>query len=233
MDYIDKGIEVLKRIESKGYQAYIIGGAVRDYLLNIQINDIDISTNMPLEDLKTMFQVKDTGSLYGSVTIIENEFIFEVTRFRKDIAYEDHRHPVISFVDCLEEDVKRRDFTINALAMDKNKNILDYFNGQEDLKLKRIKTILNPNQRFEEDALRILRAIYFSSKLGFYIEDFTLQAMMEKRHLLKTLSKERIYDYFIKIIYAPYTNGLEYIFKYNLFEYIKEFENCLIVIKKE
>lgn len=231
MKYFDGGIEVLNIINQNGYDAYFIGGVVRDYLLNLKINDIDIATNMPIEKLKNLFKINDNGLKYGSVIIYYKEFSFEITHFRKDINYLDHRHPQIEYVDCLSEDVKRRDFTINALAMDKDKKVIDLVQGLADLNNKIIRCINNPDQSFNEDALRILRALYFSSKLGFKIEEETLNSMIKFKYLLANLSNERIYYYFIKILYANFDLGLEYIHRYDLFSHISDFKNWLNIVK--
>lgn len=230
MSYLKLGIEIIKTIESNGYKAYLIGGVVRDYLLSMPINDVDITTNMPIEKLKEAFEIEDNGSDYASLTIIKDDYRFEITHFRRDVKYLDHRHPIVELCDKLEDDVKRRDFTINAFAMDSNYNIIDYFNGLSDLKSKSIKSINDPMIRFDEDSLRILRALYFSSKLDFEIEENTLRAMVESRHLLCYLSNERIYDYFTKILYAKTNRGLEYIKKYHLFDYLKSFNDWLNII---
>lgn len=232
MSYLKLGIEIIKTIESNGYQAYIIGGAVRDYLLSMPINDVDITTNMPIDKLNKIFQIEDNGSNYGSVTIVKNNYRFEITHFRKDVEYLDHRHPVVQLCDKLEDDLSRRDFTINAFAMDSNYNIIDYYNGIDDLKNKKIKAINDPMIRFDEDALRILRALYVSSKLDFEIEENTLKAMNESKHLLIYLSNERIYEYFIKILYAKTNRGIDYINEYNLFDYLRAFNNWIRVVNR-
>lgn len=227
MSYLEKGLEIINKIEQLGYNAYIIGGAVRDYILNIECNDIDITTNMPIDELKKYFTIIENGSDYLSVTVIYDDKKFEVTHFRVDISYENHRHPIVKKANTLKDDCIRRDFTINALAMDKDKDIIDYFNGIIDLKNNIIKTINDPNIRFYEDALRILRALYFSSKLNFKIEDNTLIAMKNNRHLLTYLSNERIMEYFIKIAYENNNNGLNYIIDYDLFSEIPEYKRLL------
>ena len=229
MKELNAGLELLKKINSYGYEAYFIGGFVRDYLLNIPSNDIDITTSMTIEEIKSKFNIIDNGSTYSSLTISFDSFLFEVTHFRKDSLYLDHRHPVVMDIDTLEEDVKRRDFTINAIAMDKDYKLYDFYSGIEDLKLKRIKTIREPNERFIEDSLRILRGCYFSSKLGFEIENETLMAMNKQRALLKNLSNERIYSYFIKLVYAKTKKGIDYIINNNLFEYIPEYQKWLLI----
>ena len=227
MDYIDSGIKLISEIKSLGYEAYLIGGCVRDYLLDISCNDIDITTSMPLDELKNHFSYIDNGSNYLSITIKYEGINFEITHFRKDISYTDHRHPVVEEVDNLYEDTIRRDFTINALAFDADKKIIDYHNGINDLKEKQIKAIGDPLKRFEEDALRILRALHFASKLNFKIENNTLEAIKAKSYLLSSLSNERIYDYLVKLVEAKYSKGIDYIKQYDLFRYIPDFNDWL------
>ena len=161
MNYIEKALNVLNKIDKKGYQAYIVGGAVRDYLLNIDFDDIDICTNMPSSELAKLFTLKkNNGQEYLSFTCMIDKYKFEITHFRKDISYKDHRHPIVCEVESLDEDLARRDFTINALALDNRMTIIDEFGGRSDLRHKVIKMIGNPDVRFDEDALRILRCIH-------------------------------------------------------------------------
>lgn len=229
MNEFGLGLELIKYINTLGYEAYLVGGCVRDYLLNIPSNDIDITTSMPIDEIKTHFTTIDNGSSYYSLTILYHNISFEITHFRKDLRYLDNRHPEVIYADTLIEDAERRDFTINALALNHDKKIYDYFEGLSDLKNKIIRTINDPNERFQEDSLRILRGLYFSSKLNFDIENNTLNAMIENRHLLKNLSNERIYDYFIKLVYANTNKGIKYIINNNIFEYIEEYKAWLLV----
>lgn len=231
MNYLDKGINLINQIKSLGYDAYLIGGCVRDFLLNIPSNDIDITTSMPIELLKLNFDYKDNGSDYLSITIKYEGSYFEITHYRKDKEYKDHRHPIVEESDNLYDDTKRRDFTINALAFDYNKKLIDFHNGLADLENKQIRAIGDPYIRFEEDALRILRAIYFSSKLNFEIEENTLNAIKDKCYLLSCLSVDRIYEYFIKLLSTKHTNGIDYINKYDLFKYIPDFNDWLKAVK--
>lgn len=235
MNYFEKALSILEKIEDLGYEAYIVGGAVRDYILGVELNDIDITCNMPLELIKNNFNVVENGILYDSLTI-KDEYDFEITHFRRDLSYENHRHPKVELVKDVFIDLERRDFTMNALIMDKSKKIIDKYNGIEDIKNRIIKAIGDPYKRFDEDALRILRALHFSSKLNFKIEKNTLDAMINKKNLLSFLSNERIEDYFYKIVYSNYKNGIDYINEYDLFEYIPKYKNLLSLIndfKKE
>ena len=230
MNYLKKGLELIKHINNLGYEAYIVGGAVRDDLLKIDTYDVDITTSMPLEEISKHFKIIDNGSKYLSITIIYDNYNFEITHFRKDISYDDNRHPSVELTNNLLEDLERRDFTINALLYDINGNVIDKYNGLDDLKNKLIKCIGSPDKRFDEDALRILRALYLSSKLGFNIENNTLNSMINKKKNLANLSFDRIYEAFIKIINGKYNNGINYINKYDLFEYIKPFKNWIKII---
>lgn len=224
------GKEILRQIHSLGFEAYFVGGCVRDYLLHEKVNDIDITTNMPLEKIKDSFEVFDNGSSYLSVTIVYKGYYFEITNFRKDIEYKDHRHPKVILTDSVFEDSLRRDFTINALYMDEFGKILDFHEGIKDLENKELKMIGDPFLRFTEDSLRILRGLYFSSKLDFHIEDNTLFAMIDKKELLASLSEERLYQYFIKILYAKNPRGIIYINEYDIFQYIPKFKRWINLV---
>lgn len=232
MDNLKEAIQVLKKIESEGYLAYVVGGAVRDYVLKVQSHDIDIASNMPLEKIKKVFSVRETGAPYGGITVIWNEYSFEITHFRRDLSYTEHRYPKIAEVERLEEDILRRDFTVNALAMDSKYNIIDLAGGMSDIENRRIRCIGNAEIRFEEDALRILRALYFSGQLNFEIESGTLTALIRRKYLLNSLSDERIYDYFIKILYAKTTKGIDYIHKFDLFAAIPVYKRWLSTVKR-
>ncbi len=193
---------VLDKLNQSNYKAYIVGGTVRDFLLNKDNTDIDITTNALPDQVKEVFKgykIFDTGIKHGTVSLLINGKLIEITTFRKDENYLDNRHPSsIKFVSTLREDLLRRDFTINAMAY--NKRIYDYYGGREDLKNKIIRAVGNANERFREDALRILRALRFSSVLGFTIEEKTKQAMFENKSLLKNISHERIREEFNKIL---------------------------------
>ena len=185
MTYLEAGLEVLNIIEMNGYEAFFVGGFVRDYILGVESNDIDITTNALPSQISKLFTVVNTGIKYNSVTIIYEGYSFETTTYRLEGDYKDYRHPVYEVGKSLLDDLKRRDFTINAMAMDKELNVIDLFGGQEDLKNKIIRTVSEPQRRFSEDALRILRATYFAAKLGFSIELNTLNAMKKCCNLRK------------------------------------------------
>lgn len=195
--------EFATHFKNKGFLIFIVGGAIRDSLLKNGNNDFDFATNAKPTDVLKMFRtVIPTGIKHGTVTVLYKNYSFEVTTFRSDGIYSNFRHPKkVEFVVSLEEDLKRRDFTINALAVDPfEARIIDYHEGLKDLKEKKIRAIGNPTKRFEEDALRILRGCRFASQLQFEIEDKTQLAMSKLSSNLKEISHERIRDEFIKII---------------------------------
>ena len=188
---------VLEKLNNCNFEAYIVGGCVRDILLNKTPDDYDITTNALPKEIKEAFSdckiIDNNGEKHGTVTIRYNHENIEITTFRFDGDYIDHRHPAsVNFTKNLKEDLARRDFTINAMAYDINGNLYDYFNGKDDIKNKIIKAVGNPHKRFEEDALRILRGLRFASKLDFYIENDTLEAMYNLKDTLSYVSKERI-----------------------------------------
>ena len=198
----NSAINILEKFNEAGYEAYFVGGCVRDYLLNDNFSDIDITTNALPDEVKKIFRKSiDTGIQHGTVTILINGDSFEVTTFRTEDDYIDHRTPEkVEFVSDLKEDLDRRDFTINAMALDSKGKLYDYHCGEKDLRNKIIKTVNNPNERFFEDALRMLRAFRFSSKLGFEIEENTLKAIKNNAELIKFVSIERIVNEFRKLL---------------------------------
>ena len=201
-DKFKGAIDILKIFNKNGYEAYFVGGCVRDYLLGEEFSDIDITTNALPEEVKKIFRKSiDTGIQHGTVTILVNGEGYEVTTFRTEDEYINHRSPEkVEFVSNLREDLDRRDFTINAMALDSNGILFDYHNGEKDLSSGVIRTVNNPNDRFYEDALRMLRAFRFSSKLGFEIEYDTLEAIKKNAELIKFVSIERIVNEFKKLL---------------------------------
>ena len=231
MNKLEKGIKVLQILNSNSFEGYIVGGAVRDYLLNKPLNDIDIATNATLLDIEKMFEnVEMKGSKYLGCRINYLGEEFEVTMFRKDIDYIDHRHPTTIIADTIEEDLVRRDFTINAFAMNKDYEIIDLFNGKEDLNNRLIKTIGNADVRFEEDALRILRALYFSSKLDFELDKSIIECF-SKNYLLH-LKEEYIKDMFFKIVSFDSSKGLDYIVDFNVFKDYSFYQELALLSKE-
>lgn len=194
--------EILNAIHVGGHEAYIVGGCVRDALLGRTPGDYDITTSARPEEIQALFKrTVPTGIKHGTVTVLAGKEKCEVTTYRIDGKYADGRHPEsVTFTASLEEDLKRRDFTINAFAWSEEEGLIDYFNGLEDLKNKIVRAVGEPTERFSEDALRILRAFRFSAQLGFEIELSTLQAAKELAGTLEKISAERIHDELIKLI---------------------------------
>ena len=188
--------EVLNMLENAGYEAYIVGGYVRDFLLGVETKDCDITTNATPDQVESLFDhIVTIGKVHGTIGVLLEGEMIEVTTYRIDGAYDDHRHPQsVTYTASLEEDLVRRDFTMNAMAMNKDKVITDLVGGQADLQAKLIRAVGNPDIRLQEDALRILRAIRFQSVLGFQIEEALLQAMQKHASLIAQLSKERVLE---------------------------------------
>ncbi|NFS83983.1 CCA tRNA nucleotidyltransferase [Clostridium botulinum] len=212
---------ILDRLKNNGHEAYIVGGCVRDSILNNIPKDWDITTKArPEEVIKLFDKVILTGVKHGTVTVLINSEGYEVTTYRMDGEYEDSRHPKkVNFVSNLKEDLARRDFTINAMAYNKVDGLIDYFEGVSDLKKKVIKTVGNSEKRFSEDALRMLRAIRFSSQLNFSISNETLNSIKNLRENIKNISKERIREEFNKILMSN-TKGIDILRETGLMEYI-------------
>lgn len=190
----DKVDYILNILHSNGYEAYAVGGCVRDALLGREPEDWDITTSAKPEQVKALFsRTIDTGLQHGTVTVMLDREGFEITTYRIDGTYEDGRHPKeVQFTGDLIEDLKRRDFTINAMAYSKEDGIVDAFDGVGDLKRGVIKCVGDARERFSEDALRMLRAVRFSGQLGFEIEEKTKEAILEKADTLNKISAERI-----------------------------------------
>ena len=195
---------ILEKLNNFGLEAYVVGGCVRDTLLGKEPKDWDICTNAKPEKVMEVFkdfEIIPTGLQHGTVTVMLNHIGYEITTYRIDGDYSDGRHPdSVSFTSDLAEDLSRRDFTINALAYNEVEGIVDIFGGIEDLKNKKIKCVGTPIDRFNEDALRILRALRFSSVLGFKIEENTKQAIFEIYKNLDKIAKERINVEFSKML---------------------------------
>jgi tRNA nucleotidyltransferase (CCA-adding enzyme) len=190
---------VLEELAKSGYEAYIVGGCVRDLIMGEKPKDWDVTTNAKPEEIQKIFPDSFYENNFGTVTLKESTI--EITPYRAEAKYTDKRHPdEIKFVSNLEDDLSRRDFTVNSIAMDVKGNITDIFDGHKDLKNKVIKSVGNPRDRFGEDALRLIRAVRFATVLGFNIEDKTLKAIKDNSEWLRAISKERIRDEFIKII---------------------------------
>lgn len=185
---------ILQTLEDNGYEAYVVGGCVRDMILGREPGDWDITTSAKPQQVKSLFRrTIDTGIQHGTVTVMFGKEGYEVTTYRMDGKYEDHRHPKeILFTPRLSEDLKRRDFTINAMAYNPRTGIVDEFDGMRDLEKRCIRCVGEPEQRFDEDALRMLRGIRFAAQLQFEIEEKTKEAIKKKASTLVNVSAERI-----------------------------------------
>lgn len=214
---------IIDTIEEYGHEAYFVGGCVRDVLLNRPIRDIDITTSAPPAIIQTIFpKVIPVGIEHGTVIVRHKNESYEVTTFRVDGTYTDQRHPdSVQFINQLDEDLKRRDFTINALAMDKNGKVIDLFSGMTDLNNKLIRTVGNGVERFTEDPLRIIRALRFSSQLGFAIEKKTLKAMKLVMPQIENIAVERITNEMEKLFRGDSINtGLHYLKETKVYQYL-------------
>ena len=197
----------MKQLNKMGYEAYVVGGCVRDSLLGFEPKDWDICTSATPDEVEEVFSHEDTahivetGLQHGTVSVIMDHVPYEVTTFRVDGEYTDHRHPdAVRFVRSLREDVGRRDFTVNAMAYHPDTGVIDYFGGQEDLARHVIRAVGDAHQRFSEDALRILRALRFASVYGFHIDEETGKAIRDLYPTLSHVASERIWQEMKKLL---------------------------------
>lgn len=221
-----KARPVMQKIEDAGFEAYFVGGSVRDTILGLDIHDVDIATSAYPEEIKKIFnRTVDTGIEHGTVMVIHDKKGYEITTFRTESGYQDFRRPdKVKFVRSLAEDLKRRDFTINAFAMRENGDVTDLFDGLTDLKKHLIRAVGNPNERFHEDALRMMRAVRFASKLDFDIELYTLAAIKTNSKLLEKIAVERIYNEFVKMMMAKRPKqGILDMINTDMYKYVPEF----------
>ncbi|WP_077330186.1 CCA tRNA nucleotidyltransferase [Virgibacillus siamensis] len=220
--------EVLECLEAHNFEAYFVGGCVRDLILERDIGDIDIATSASPENVQKIFSnVIPVGLQHGTVIVRHRQQSFEVTTFRSEGTYSDHRHPdSVTFLTSIDKDLQRRDFTINALAMDKDGAIIDLFHGRRDIADKIIRTVGNGYDRFQEDPLRIVRALRFSSQLGFSIHQDTMTAMKQVKQEIKNIAVERIKQE-IEKLFAGFDvqHGLFYLKEIRLQEYLPVFED--------
>lgn len=197
-----KALPVIDKLNQAGYEAYFVGGSVRDCILNLPIHDVDIATSAFPAEIKEVFEKTiDVGIEHGTVLVLHQDESYEITTFRTESTYQDYRRPDhVDFVRSLEEDLKRRDFTINALALNAQGQIIDLFHGLEDLQNKRLKAVGIAAERFQEDALRMMRGLRFVSQLGFDLEEQTQAAITTHAPLLSKISVERICIEFEKLL---------------------------------
>lgn len=208
--YLPRAVQfIINRINDAGHRADIVGGPVRDFLLGEIPHDYDITTSAKPDEIKKIFadfRTVDTGIKHGTVTLVLDKECYEITTYRIDGEYKDSRHPEsVEFTQNLEEDLARRDFTVNAIAYNPKDGITDCFGGQEDIEKKVIRAVGEPKKRFLEDALRILRGIRFAATLGFEIEEKTACAMRECKQLLANVSVERIFIEWKKLVCGDYS----------------------------
>lgn len=206
---------IIETLNKNGFEAYIVGGSVRDMLLGLTPTDFDVTTSAKPEDVQSLFKKTiPTGIKHGTITVVVEGTPIEVTTFRKESDYTDNRHPEkIDFVTDIKEDLTRRDFTINALAYNNKTGIIDFYDGLKDLKNKLLRAVGNPKERFTEDALRILRLFRFASVLGFNIEKQTHDTAIECSNLLPNISRERILPELYKAFTGEFCNVLSPLIK--------------------
>ncbi|NCU44352.1 HD domain-containing protein [Candidatus Falkowbacteria bacterium] len=222
-DFVKK---TLTSLQKAGFEAFIVGGCVRDLLMGQEPKDWDITTNARPDDILATLPGSKYENNFGTVLwpihLSDSTAVLEITTYRSEAGYDDHRHPSeITFEDKLENDLSRRDFTINAMAMDQTGQIIDYYGGQKDLNLKVIRTVGEPADRFKEDALRLLRVVRFSCRFGFAIEPKTERAMVKLAGSIKFVANERIRDELVKIIASPRAyDGIKKLHDTKLLQYI-------------
>ncbi|MCM1193478.1 MAG: HD domain-containing protein [Butyrivibrio sp.] len=206
----DKAGHILKTLQAAGFEAYVVGGCVRDSLLGREPKDWDITTSARPEQVKALFpRTVDTGLKHGTVTVLQDGEGFEVTTYRIDGKYEDGRHPSeVTFTPSLEEDLLRRDFTINAMAYNDEAGLVDFWGGRQDMRIGVIRCVGNPEDRLREDALRILRAVRFAAQLRYHIDAYTMTAARRQAPNLSRISAERIQAELVKILLSDHPDYL-------------------------
>ncbi len=220
--------EIISALENAGYEAFLVGGCVRDYIMKRTCDDVDITTSATPDEIEKVLinnNIKfiETGLKHGTVTVLFNGDAFEVTTYRTDGDYKDNRHPEnVRFVKNLSEDLARRDFTVNAMAYNDIAGLVDLYGGKEDIDNKIIRAVGDPDKRFNEDALRIMRAIRFASVLSFEIENETKQAVFKNKELLKNVSSERIFAELSKLLTGE-----------NVFNVLMEYREIMAIIIPE
>lgn len=224
-------LQIINTFKQNKFEAFIVGGCVRDLIIGNEPKDFDITTNaMPEDTIRLFEKTVPTGIKHGTITVIINDEMFEVTTYRVDGQYSDSRHPEeVFFTRNIEEDLSRRDFTINAMAYNYDKGMIDLFGGKDDINKKIIKTVGDANKRFNEDALRILRAIRFATVLNFEIEQNTYNEVVKNKNLINNISVERIREEFNKILISSNVKiGLKLLKETGIIQYI--FKNIKLEI---
>lgn len=227
--------KIIQVLTENGYEAYAVGGCVRDMILGRVPEDWDITTSAkPLEVKRLFRRTIDTGIQHGTVTVLMDKEHYEVTTYRLDGEYEDNRHPKeVLFTSNLKEDLRRRDFTINAMAYNDREGLIDLFEGMEDLSSGLIRCVGSASERFDEDALRILRAVRFSAQLGFQIEEATMKAVRDKVELLRNISAERIRVELTKLLISDHPDRLRMLYEAGITAVIlPEFDAMMVTGQK-
>lgn len=211
-----EALDYIKKIEKAGFESYIVGGYVRDFLLGLKSDDIDVATNAHPKDIAIIFDV-ELNDRFGSVHIEDEGFNIDITTYRKDGKYDEHHPKTVCFVSDLKRDLKRRDFTVNAICMDSDGNIVDPLNGQKDLNDRVIKTIGRPSTKFKEDPLRVLRALRFAICYDFHLGKREFAYILKHRNCTKTVSYYRKKGELERIFESPKAiNGLDFLKSLNL-----------------
>lgn len=221
---------ILQKLNNNGFEAYIVGGCVRDSLMNITPHDYDICTSASPDETEACFdgfKTLDVGKKHGTIGVVINGAVYEVTTFRIDGEYTDNRHPKeVIFTKRIIDDLSRRDFTINAMAYNEESGVLDYFGGRADIKNKLIRCVGKPAERFNEDALRILRGLRFVSRLGFDIEEETSNAIHRQKDLLQNIAAERIREELLGILTGEHAEKILLEYRDVIARIIPELEPC-------
>ena len=226
----DKVHKIIETLEAAGYEAYAVGGCVRDSILGREPDDWDITTSAKPEEITRLFpRTVDTGIKHGTVTVLLEREGFEVTTYRIDGVYEDSRHPSeVTFTVNLKEDLRRRDFTINAMAYNERSGLVDIYGGLQDIEDRQIRCVGNAEERFEEDALRILRAVRFSAQLGYQIHEDTRRAIKKMAPNLQKISAERIQVELVKLVVSPHPDYLRTAYELGITaQILPEFDLCM------
>lgn len=221
-------LPILEQIREAGFEAYFVGGSVRDTLLKLSIHDVDIATSAYPAEVKEIFEhTVDTGIQHGTVMVLDHGEGYETTTFRTESGYQDFRRPdKVEFVRSLKEDLKRRDLTINAFALAPDGEVIDMFSGMDDLKNKTLRAVGDPNERFHEDALRMMRTVRFASQLDFSIEENTLEAIRQNAPLLEKIAVERIQVEWVKLLLGKNVlQGLKAFLETGLYQYCPQLAN--------
>ncbi|RFU68474.1 CCA tRNA nucleotidyltransferase [Peribacillus saganii] len=227
-EIFSKAAPVLQIIEEAGYEAYFVGGSIRDMLLGRTISDVDIATSATPAEIKEIFpKTVDVGIEHGTVMVLHHNEAYEITTFRSESGYSDYRRPdQVTYIRSLYKDLMRRDFTMNAMAMDKDRNLSDPFDGRKAIEERIIRTVGSPDERFKEDALRMMRAIRFVSQLTFSLDDAAFKSLERNGQLLQRIAVERVFAEFEKLLKGEgKKEALKMLLHSGLYAFLPGFEN--------